>query len=79
MKRDSILDKQPVETVGQLRKAMTKIVKLKRDLHPVIFSVKSRKRKREAFEALHRMENVELDRKDGLLSPAKPQTEAASN
>ena len=58
---------------------MKKIVKLKRDLHPVIFSVKNRKRKREAFEAMHRMENVELDRKDGLLSPAKPQTEAASN
>jgi len=32
----------------------------------------SRKRRRAAFEALHKMEQDELDRKDGLMSPVKP-------
>jgi hypothetical protein len=49
-----------------------KLVRVRRDLHPVIMTVKSRKRKRAAHEALHKMEIDELDRKDGLMSPVKP-------
>ena len=49
-----------------------KLVRVRRDLHPVTMTVKSRKRKRAAHEALHKMEIDELDRKDGLMSPIKP-------
>jgi len=49
-----------------------KLVRLKRDLHPSTPTMMSRKRRRAAFEALHKMEQDELDRKDGLMSPVKP-------
>ena len=47
------------------------MVKISRDLHPVTNSKQSKKRKRKAFEALHKMEDNELYRKDGLMSPVK--------
>jgi hypothetical protein len=79
LKKDSILrDKAPEipeVTIGQLKKTLSKLVRVKKDLHPVVPSMGSRKRKRAAFEALHRMESVELDRKDGLMSPVKPKPE----
>jgi hypothetical protein len=65
-----------VTSVGQLKKTMSKLIRMKKDLHPVTMTVQSRKRKRETFEALHRMEMVEMDRKDGLMSPVKPKAES---
>lgn len=50
-----------------------KLVMMRKDLHPITLTVKSRKRKRAAFEALQRIEQVDLDRKDGLMSPVKPE------
>jgi hypothetical protein len=55
-----------------------KLVRVRRDLHPVTMTVQSRKRKRAAYEALHKMEINELDRKDGLMSPVKPYVEIDS-
>ena len=74
--KDSVLEKKLEFSIGQIRNEMKKkLVMVRRDLHPATISVQSRKRKRAAFEALHKMGLDELDRKDGLMSPVKPQAE----
>ena len=50
-----------MESIGELRKIASKMpknsgfVRLKRDLHPSVISMQSRKRKRAAFESMSKM------------------------